>query len=282
MNQSNRGDSERKKSNLTELIPEALSRIWPALEPDTQVLLAFLLLASHQIDALPLVRQTNGTIKFVSGYSCLRKLNQTDEKEYGNLFKKSCEYVSHELPVVSAEGDLGSLLNAFAESRFGFAWAELKANPQIGGFVTLRDILALYERSTIDTCCSLAEVASTNIFSLEGSASLKQAIDEMISRRVRRIQISETGIVVSDRQVIDHVFSPSRLKQVYDIPSSLVDGQIRDIDGTMPEKRGNDLRVKEAAEILRRSGCLICDDGLVTPWDAIMKPYERDELHITD
>lgn len=266
--------------NLTELMPAALNRIWPALDPDTQVLLAFLLLASHQIDALPLVRRTHEIIKFVSGYTCLSKLNQTDDKEYANLFKKSCKDVSQELPVVSADGDLGSLLKAFSESRFGFAWAESKANPQIGGFVTLRDILVLYEESTIDSGCSLVEVASTNIFSLESNASLKQAIYEMIRRRIRRIQISDTGRIISDRQIIDHVFSPSRLKEVYDTPSLLVDGNISDIEGTTPEKRGNDFRVKEAAEILRRNGCVMCDKGLVTPWDAIMKPWERDELQV--
>jgi len=133
-----------EKLDLIEALPEVFNRTWPALEPETQIILALLLLHSHQIDALPLVFRKNGNNKFVSGYSTLSKFLQTDPREYGSFFKQSCEDVSLELPTIPAEGNLESLLKVFSKTRFGFAWAELKSNSLVGGFVSLRDLLSLY------------------------------------------------------------------------------------------------------------------------------------------
>ena len=121
---------------------------------------------------------------------------------------QSTEDVSLELPTIPAEGDLGSVLEVFSKTRFGFAWTESKGDSRIGGFVSLRDLLALYGRSAISTDLSVGDVASTTIFSLRSDISLKQALDEMISRRMRSILISDTERVILDRQLIHYVFSP--------------------------------------------------------------------------
>ena len=267
--------------NLTEALPEVFIRTWPALDPETQVLLALILLCSHQIDALPLVISQKGNNKFVSGYSCLSRLMQIEPKDYGSFFKRTCEDVSLELPTIAAEGNLESLLKVFSKTRFGFAWAESKSNSKIGGFVCLRDLLSLYGRSAISTDLSIGDIASPNIFSLESDTSLKKALDEMISRRIRRVLISDTKMIISDRQIIDHVFSPVTLKDVYATPSALLDGNIGDLESTEPNRLHNEQSVKEAAELMRGdTGCVICESGIVTPWDAIMKPWEQNKLRI--
>jgi len=174
-------------------------------------------------------------------------------------------------------------LKVFSKTRFGFAWAELKSNSLVGGFVSLRDLLSLYSRSVISTDLSIGDVASRNVFSLRSDTSLKQALEEMITRRIRRVLISDTGRVISDRQIIDHVFSPARLEQVYATPPTLLDGKLGDLESTEPSKLHDDQSVKEAAELVRESaGCVICRAGVVTPWDIIMKPWEQNKLRIAE
>lgn len=269
--------------NLKDALPEVFNRIWPALDPETQILLALLLLRSHQIDALPLVIRNKQYNKFVSGYSCLSRLAQIHPEEYGNFFKQSSEDVSIELPTIPAEEGLESLLEAFSKNRFGFAWAEWKGNSEVGGFVSLRDILALYGRSVLSTDLTIGDIASKNIFSLTSNSSLKQALDEMSSRRIRRILVSDTGMIISDRQMIHHVFSPDRLNQIYSTPSALLDGRIGDLEGIEPFKLESSQNVKDAAALLVVSaGCVICESGIVTPWDIILGPWEKKELRIAE
>jgi len=205
---------------------------------------------------------------------------QYGPKEYESFFKLSCEDVALELPTIPAEGNVDSLLKVFSKTRFGFAWAESKNNSQIGGFVSLRDLLSLYTSSVISTDLSIGEVASPNIFSLKSDTSLKQALNEMVGRRVRRVLISDTGRVISDRQVIDYVFSPSRLEQVYATPSTLLDGKLGDLESTEPGVLLRDQNLKDAVEVIGKSGCVICEAGVVTPWDIIMKPWEQNKLRI--
>jgi len=269
--------------NLTEALPEVFTRTWPQLDPKTQVLFALSLLRSHQIDALPLKSRNKENNKFASGYSCLSKLVQADPEEYVIFFRQSVEDVSLELPTIPAEENLESLLNVFSKTRFGFAWSEWKHNPKLGGFVSLRDLLSLYSKSVISTDLSIGDIASSNIFSLKSDATLRQALEEMIHRQIRRVLISDTERVISDRQMIYHVFSPARLEGVYANPSTLFDCKLGDLESTEPSKLRGERSVKEAAELVRGSaGCVICEAGIVTPWDIIMKPWEQNELRISE
>jgi len=269
--------------NLMEAMPEAFGRTWPALDPDSQVLLGLLLLRSRQIDAIPVTLRDTEKIKFISGYSCLKKLAQTPLEDYGRFFKHSCTDYSVDLPIVSADANIGALLKVYSETEFGFVWAKYDANPEIGAFICLRDLLSLYDQSIISTHLRAKDIASRDVFSVEGESKLKHVIEEMINRRRRRVFVSHTSRVVSDRQIIDYLFSVEKLERVFAEPTTLLEGTLGDVESVEPIKIDNEIELKEAAPmVIGEPGLAVCDCGIVTPWDMIMKPWERNELRIAE
>ena len=258
------------------------NRTWPAVDPETRILLAVLLLRSNKVDALPLVLGENDSSRFVSGFSCLSKLVQTDPTNYKSFFEQSCESVSLGLPTIPAEKNLESLLEAFSNTGFGFAWAEWKHDSRVGGFLALRDLLPLYGKSIINTDLLVRDIASPNILSLDADTSLEQALNKMILRKVRRVLISENQKVISDREIIEYVFSPDRLEKVLENPSTLLEGKLRDLESTRPISLRDEQSVGVAAELLHveDGGCAICESGIVTPWDVVIKPWKQNRLRI--
>lgn len=259
---------------MSETLPDAFSRTWPGLDPDTRILIALLLLRSHHIDALPITLVGEGSVRFISGYSCLNELSHTTPAEYDKFFRHTCDDVSIELPIASANEDLNSLLRVFSETQFGFAWAA-HDDHRNGAFVRLSDLLPLYEKGILSTKLCVRDVASRNIFSLEEDTNLKTAIEEMIKQRRRRILLTQDQTIISDREIISFLFSEPKLKGIFADPSTLLDGKLEDVVGVDPIKLGIDLPVKEAARLLSdETDVGICEAGIVTPWDIIMKPWK--------
>ncbi|MFI5421179.1 MAG: hypothetical protein ACHQ1H_09465, partial [Nitrososphaerales archaeon] len=77
---------------IEEALPQIFTRTYPVLEPKTQMLLAVSLLRFHQIDALPIgFKRTQKKRLAVFGYSCLKKLLETDPDNLGKFLELPCE-----------------------------------------------------------------------------------------------------------------------------------------------------------------------------------------------
>src|SRR5579872_6567126 len=143
---------------IGDALPQIFSRPSPVLEPGTQMLLAVSLLRFHQIDALPIgfkLRQKKRLAVF--GYSCLRKLLETDPEDYGKFLEMPCEKASQVLSTILMTKDIKSLLRVFQRTKFGFAWVESEKS---GGFASLRDLLSLYVQGLIKSEMTIGQVAS--------------------------------------------------------------------------------------------------------------------------
>jgi CBS domain-containing protein len=182
-----------------------------------------------------------------------------------------------ELSTVKADDDIQELFEVIKKTRFGFAWVEGKF--ETGGFASLRDLLGLYENGVISTDMTLGEVASS-IVSLDKDASLKTALGEMFSHRFRRIFVGDR--VISDRRIIGYIFSPSRLNQVMNKPETLLDSKLGELEGLRPINVGQKSGIISASKTMRGEveECLICEKGVVTPWDMLMKPWIAGKLKI--
>jgi len=177
-------------------LPSVFQRKYPVLEPNTQMLIALSLLRFHEIDALPLTFKPMEKKRFaVFGYSCLSKLLETEAKNYGAFLEMSCENSALELTTIDGRKELETLLRIFEKTKFGFAWVE---SNRLGGFASLRDLIELYERGIVATKLTAREVASP-IFSLPKNTKIKSVLQEMFSRRIRRIFISGNKGLVTDR-----------------------------------------------------------------------------------
>jgi len=263
-----------------EALPHIFNRSYPILEPRTQMLLAVSLLRFHQIDALPIgFKRLERKRYAVFGYSTLSKLLQTKPSEYGKFLERPCEIAALELSTIPATREVESLLRTFKASRFGFAWAEGKF--EAGGFASLREVLMLYEKEIISTEMSVGDVASP-IVSMDASTTLKDAINEMFDLRFRRMFVRGTNKVISDRKIIGYVFSSSRLSEVCAKPQTLLDANLGNLEAMNPEKVSAKSKIKDAASVMRGQieECLVCEKGVLTPWDLVMKPWLEGKLEI--
>ena len=130
----------------------------------------------------------------------------------------------------------------------------------------------------IDTDLTCGDVASTP-FRLRNDSTLKEALEEMIRRRIRRVFVNDSNAFISDRTVIDYVFSPHGIQVLREELYSTKIQEIRAMDAT--PVTGN-LPLKEGARLLLRDKgkCLLCEEGLVTPWDCVVKPFQMNVLSI--
>ncbi|MDG6999872.1 MAG: CBS domain-containing protein [Nitrososphaerota archaeon] len=268
-------------------ISKALSHVFErpcsTVETNTQMNVALLLLGFHEVDALPIEIGSNTFSRkyVVSSHACLSKLLEADTSEYPKLLVQPCEKASVELASVSASGEIDTLLRTFTSTGFGFACIE--SGSELRGLVSLRDLLLLYQKSTFKTDLSVKDVASFPILALSKETSLRETLERMFRKKVRRILVSENGKVVSDREIIKHLFSASRLAETSKDSSALIDTKLGHVKGVQPISVGSNIPVTSAALELYSSlgGCLTCDDGIITPWDIVMKPWAKGELDIS-
>ena len=265
---------------IGEALPQIFKRSYPALEPGTQMLLAVSLLRFHQIDALPVGFKARQRKKLaVFGFSCLSKLMETSPRNYGKFLNLPCEKAALELSRVDVDGTIAGLLRVFQKTKFGFAWVESK---QSGGFASLRDLLELYGNGLIDTPMTVGEVASP-VFSMPPDSTLKRVLQEMFNRRFRRMFIAgDSKSLVTDRRIIGYIFSTARLSETTKKPETLLDARLEDVEKMKPIPIDSGTPIKKAALSMKDvvEECLICERGVVTPWDLVMKPLVSGKLKI--
>ena len=266
---------------IGDALPQVFERSYPVVQPTTDLLLAASLLRFHQIDALPIeFKATKKRRLAVFGYSCLSKLLETRPSDYKNFLKLPAKKAALQLSTVNVDAEISELLSVFQKTKFGFAWIE---SEKLGGFASLRDLLRLYESGIIETSLKLEDLASP-IFSLSKDTAIKSVLEEMFGRRIRRIFVEGANSVVTDRRIIGHLFSPSWLEQVSMRPKELLDVKLSDLETFKPPKVRSSLSAANGARLMRDQieECLVCEKGVITPWDLLMKPLSLDSLEIKD
>ena len=179
--------------------------------------------------------------------------------------------------------ELSSLLEAYAARRLGFALVySLGASRETGSIVSLSDVLELYRNKVIQTEMRVEAVASP-AFSIPGETPLREALNTMLSKRIRRVFITGERRCVSDRDIIYEVFSPVVLDEIGETRKDPLAIAIGSIKGSSPELTSpRDLVQDVALRLGRQRGeCLLTRKGaVVTPWDAVMKPWIAGKLRI--
>ncbi|HYB03141.1 MAG TPA: hypothetical protein VED17_01675, partial [Nitrososphaerales archaeon] len=256
---------------IGDALPQVFRRGYPIVLPSTDILTAASLLRFHQIDALPIeFRATQRKRLAVFGYSCLAKLLKTKPKDYENFMKLPARKAALKLSTISVDRDISDLLRIFQKTRFGFAWIE---SDKLGGFAGLHDLLGLYSEGIIQTDMKVSDLASP-IFSMRPETHIRIVLQEMFSRRIRRIFVKGGESLVTDRRIIGYLFSPSFLEQVSKHSRSFLDVNLGDLDAAKPPRVPESQSAKRAARLIENQSeeCLVCEKGVITPWDLIMKP----------
>ena len=257
-----------------ELFVDVFKRVTPSITADSSILVAGSVLGFHGIDALSIIRKKAYTDEAVFGCNILTGLVQAFPTNIRSYVMGKCGLISMRLPVIHYDATLSDLLSRFIETKFGLAFVH-KAG---GALISLSDLLQLYDKGLIDTELMCKDVASPP-FRLQNDATLKETLEEMIRRRIRRVFVNNGNAFISDRTAIDYIFSPEGIQVLRDELYATRVNEIRTMDATPVT---GSLPLKEAATLLLRDKgkCLLCETGVVTPWDCVVKPFQMNALSI--
>jgi CBS domain-containing protein len=188
--------------------------------------------------------------------------------------------VAAEIPFVSTHTGIERLLDIIQETRLGFAWVEDAKNER-GGLVSLRDLLLLYEKGIFSTNLLVEDVTSP-IFSVDRTTTIRKALEEMFSRRIRRLFIAGTSNFVSDREITSYIFSPSQITKIAADPEKLFDGVLNDVESRPAREIDPRIGISDAALTMTNCGedCFVSKKGIVTSWDLVMGPWIARDLRI--
>ncbi len=255
-----------------ELFEDVFKRTTPSITADSSILIAGSVLGFHGIDGLSVIRKKAYTDEVVFGCNVLTGLVHAFPSNVRSYVMSKCGSISMRLPIIRHNATLSDLLSRFIETKFGLAFVH-KAG---GALISLSDLLQLYDKGLIDTELRCKDVASPP-FRLQNDATLKETLQEMIRRRIRRIFVNNSNAFISDRTAIDYIFSPEGIQVLRDELYTTKIHAIRTMEaipvtGTLPIKEGARLLLRDKGK------CLLCETGVVTPWDCIVKPFQMNAL----
>jgi len=218
-----------------------------------------------------------------SGYSVVSKLVDMKPSDYGAFLESPCLLYCLSAGTVYKESDLVSLFHVFESSTFGFSMIHDEAD-RIFGKITVRDLLYLFQDGLLSSDLRVEDVASGPVFSMSKGARVIDCLREMESRKYRKVKISGTTSVVSDILIFSQVFDEKRLQRISKAPQHLLDDTLEDLQTAQGTWISGKKRISEAAKLLAKSeqGYLLVDEGIVTPWDLIIKPWRMGNLRISN
>jgi len=269
---------------IKEAFPGNFERSSPIVRPETTLLTILYLLRMKGADVVPVTLMRQATGRGVYGCSVLFKTTQTGPAGFANLIRSPCLNASDELSLVSEEDEIDALLHAFKLKRLGFAFVHKADDPTKGSILSLSDVLSLFHSKTIRTGMTVEDVSSP-IVSLPGETTLHDALGLMYRHSYRRIFLSGEDGCVFDRQIMDRIFSPLVLEgpDPEQMCRDLLARPLSEIEKTTPHAIDIKTPLPTAAAKLAnaKGGCLMTDQHtLVTPWDAVMKPWLSGELKV--
>lgn len=217
-----------------------------------------------------------------SGYSVVSKLVDTKPSDYGAFLVSPCLLYCLSAGTVYKESDIISLFHVFESTTFGFSMIHDETN-RIIGKISVSDLLPMYESGFLSSNLLVEDVASGPIFSMSKGSQVIDCLREMESRKYRKVRITGTSKVVSDRLIFSRVFDEKRLQRITKTPQHLLDETLEDLVPVQGTWISGKKTISEAAKLLTKTdqGFLLVDEGIITPWDLIIKPWRMGSLKVS-
>jgi hypothetical protein len=242
--------------------------------------------ADSKIDPLTKIDPHTGMKMYASlgGYSVLSAVMRTDPNDYAKLLWKHCE----DFPVwrgsVKFTDTLNDLLKVFEATKLGDAAVEGSRN--FPALVTLQEILVLFRNGSIKSPLRLSEIGSVMI-AISPEKNIIDALKLMFQKKIRRVFLSDkaessTVSFVSDRHIIQYLFSPMGLERSQKDPTHWVDAKLSTIEGSEARIIHDGRNINQAATEIgdRVDDCLVLQNSrkVVSRWDIVMKPWNTNDI----
>ena len=284
-------ESRREKAtplpSLSALIPNLFQTLRPTFDGDAPLIMAGSIFIMNDVHIMPMLTypRPGGLVGprpvlqgAFGGLALLRKIAESTPKDYYNLLWSQSRNCVVKIGTCKFEDSLDVLLRQFETTKFGNARVY-----RPGGFilVSLEDVVELLRKRSLEAGMSASEVGSPMV-SISPKASIKEAIDKMLTRNIRRLFIDGQGpAFVSDRSIISFMFSGERIYSVRNDPEHWIDARVSDTKYAEAPTVAAGEPLGGAARMIgiQPDACLLTDDGrVVSRWDMVMKPWKAGVL----
>ena len=221
--------------------------------------------------------------RVVSAFSVISKMAQLPPSRLGAFLDSPATETALSIGSIDEGQDLVSLFHVFETTTLGFAEVH-RDNRSTEVLMSVKNVLRLYDSNILSSDLVLNDVASSPVFSISRGTKLEKILREMLNRKFRRVQIADTRVIVSDREILSYLFQKDRLKKAEKSPERLLAGTLEEIQTRETPWFEGKVRLKDAAKMLstKEHDSILTERGLITPWDLTMKPWRLGELRIAD
>jgi len=282
------GNAKGRLPSISALIPNLYLHLRPTFDGDSPIISAASIFLMNDVHIVPMVtsRPANSSPKLLGqklqgafgGFPLLRKIANTAPRDYYELlWTPSREFVVG-IGDCKFDDSLDVLLRVFQETNFGYARVDNKGRSVL---ISLEDLVQLMRKGSLKSDMTASE-AGSQVIHISPDASIKEAIDMMISHRVRRLFLDgKDSAFVSDRSIITYMFGGERIYFVRRNPEQWIDAKVTDTNlGAAPTVAATD-SISDVAQVfgVQPDACLMTDDGkVVSRWDMVMKPWKAGAL----
>jgi CBS domain-containing protein len=255
--------------NILETSPCVLYKV----NEDDPIISAGLHLSQLDIEGVVAVDGAGKPTGVILGYNVLRLV---DTKSVWSAFYQT-RIADSKMRVLLAkpEDDVQTIIQSILHHGWGYAIA-INPNGAPTNLIGLLDIAQFLVRSGYTakvTNVRARDKASNPLISISETASVMASIQTMLDKHVRRLFVTESELVVSDRGIIKWLLSPANLGKLRDAPGEVLSSSVKSLGPLLhkPVIVEKDLDAAKALQLINREDarCLITDDRtmILTPWD---------------
>ena len=262
----------------------------PRINGDDPIVLTGAVLKNQEVHFLPAgnevpprrIEMADVTLYPAFGsFGILKRISESEPQDYYKTLWSKSRNIPVWIGSCDADRPFDDVLEAFSVTKFGGARLT-HGNDE--ALITLGEAVELMGQGRMSTTMTTEEVASVPL-AIRKDRPILEAVKKMLSLNVRRLFIEEgQGRFISDRTLVDYMFSPERLKIARDHPDRWIDEDVGKLGTKVPAlcKSG---RIREAASIIGPApdDCLMTEEWrVVSRWDMVVKPWRAGRMRSED
>ena len=264
---------------VNQVFPKIFSRSTPLILDQAPLLEAGKILTVLQVSAVMVLDRkavkVSEQFKALTGYFILSQL-PSGEGKVSKFFARPSIELAREIRVVRETAPIESVVKAIQQSRVGVVLVSRKnESSQELNTIELRDFVRLYRDGTNlpESGLKIGDLSSSPVLSIKNETTLRDLIKSMLKYRVRKILLSDTKKLVSDRDVLSFITSPGTLESMDRSIDQVLKTPVSELPSTRPPVVDGRMTITEAAQLMNPDSgdCVICETGLVTFWDLVVK-----------
>jgi CBS domain-containing protein len=240
---------------------------------DEPIISAGLHLSQLDVEGVVSVEGTGKPTGIIIGYNVLRLVNA--RTVWSTLYQTRIADSKMRVLLARREDDVQTIAKSILNHGWGYAIVVDAAGAPTN-LIGLLDIAAFLVKSGFTakvTNVRARDKASNPLISISERTTIMAAIQTMLDKHVRRLFVTESEQIISDRGVIKWLLSPANLGKLRDSPNVVLGSSVGSLGATLhkPVFVEKDLDAARALQLINREDarCLISDDRkmILTPWD---------------